>query len=233
MNAVLTDLNPTASARVISLDPAQLAHRVPAAFADRPAAKTSSKYIFLSTKTLLDGLFEAGFVAVAATQTHSRRGSDPAYARHMLRFQHPRESVTLVDAIPQIVLLNAHDGSTSYVRLVLACHHRELKWHEFGISEPNQYYGVHGDSCCPIGRPITRRHFPPRNRFGMQQRGIPATGAPSRRTATYAKRITTVGDTEHTRPTHSGSRTPKNRLREPDVDSIPSCAVHGSTAPHR
>ena len=101
MNAVLTDLNSTASARVLPLDANQLAHRVPAAFADRPAARTSSKYVFLSTKTLIDGLFEAGFVAVAAIQTHSRRSSDPAYARHMLRFQHPRESVTLVDAIPQ------------------------------------------------------------------------------------------------------------------------------------
>jgi len=114
MNAVLTDLNSTASARVLPLDPVQLAHRVPAAFADRPAAKTSSKYVFLSTKTLIDGLYEAGFVAVAATQTHCRRSSDPAYARHMLRFQHPRQTITLVDAIPQIVLINAHDGSTSY-----------------------------------------------------------------------------------------------------------------------
>jgi hypothetical protein len=114
MNAVLTDLNSTASARVTPLDSDQLAHRVPAAFADRPADKTSAKYVFLSTKNLIDALFEAGFVATAASQTHCRRGSDPAYARHMLRFQHSRESVTLVDAIPQIVLINAHDGSSSY-----------------------------------------------------------------------------------------------------------------------
>ena len=114
MNAVLTDLHSTASARILPLDASQLAHRVPAAFADRPADKTSSKYVFLSTKSLIDALLEAGFVATAANQSHSRRGSDPAYARHMLRFQHPRESVTLVDAIPQIVLINAHDGSSSY-----------------------------------------------------------------------------------------------------------------------
>jgi hypothetical protein len=114
MNTVLTDLNSTASARVLPLEPGQLAHRVPAAFADRPAAKTSSKYVFLSTKALIDALFEAGFVATAANQTQCRHSSDPAYARHMLRFQHPRESVTLVDAIPQIVLINAHDGSSSY-----------------------------------------------------------------------------------------------------------------------
>ena len=114
MNAVLSDLNSTALARVLPLDVNQLAHRAPAAFADHPAGKTSSKYVFLSTKALIDALFEAGFVATAANQTHSRRGSDPAYARHMLRFQHPRDSVTLVDAIPQIVLINAHDGSSSY-----------------------------------------------------------------------------------------------------------------------
>jgi len=114
MNTVLTDLNSTASARVLPLEPGQLAHRVPAAFADRPASNTSRKYVFLSTKALIDALFEAGFAAVAASQTHSRRSSDPAYARHMLRFQHSRESVTLVDAIPQIVLINAHDGSSSY-----------------------------------------------------------------------------------------------------------------------
>ncbi len=114
MNAVLTDLNSTASARVLPLDAYQLSHRAPAAFADRPAGKTSSKYVFLSTKALIDALLDAGFVATAANQTHSRRGSDPAYARHMLRFQHPRDSVALVDAIPQIVLINAHDGSSSY-----------------------------------------------------------------------------------------------------------------------
>jgi Domain of unknown function (DUF932) len=114
MSAILTDFNSTASARILPLDATQLAHRVPAAFADRPADKTSAKYVFLSTKTLIDALFQAGFVATAANQTHCRRGSDPAYARHMLRFQHPREAVALVDAIPQIVLINAHDGSSSY-----------------------------------------------------------------------------------------------------------------------
>src|SRR5205814_1568199 len=37
-----------------------------------------------------------------------------AFARHMLHFQPQRESVTLIDAIPQIVLINSHDGRCSY-----------------------------------------------------------------------------------------------------------------------
>jgi hypothetical protein len=90
-----------------------------AAFADHPAGKTSSKYVVLSTKALIDALLQAGFVAIGANPTHSRRGSDPAYARGTcahaapLSFQHPRDSVTLVDAIPQIVVINAHDGGSS------------------------------------------------------------------------------------------------------------------------
>ena len=90
------------------------------------STQEGADHCILSTKALIDALLEAGFVATAANQTHSRRGSDPAYARHMLRFQHPRDSVTLVDAIPQIVLINAHDGSSSYVRLILACHQGRL-----------------------------------------------------------------------------------------------------------
>jgi hypothetical protein len=114
MSAVLANFNSTATARILPLDASQLAHRAPAAFADHPAEKTSGKYVFISTKSLVNALLDAGFVATAANQTRSRRGSDPAYARHMLRFQHPRESITLVDAIPQIVLINAHDGTSSY-----------------------------------------------------------------------------------------------------------------------
>jgi len=79
------------------------------------------KYVFLSTKTLIDGLFEAALVAVAAIQTHSRRGSDPAYARHMLRFQHPRESVTLVDAIPQIVAHPTRTTPAPHTKCARAC----------------------------------------------------------------------------------------------------------------
>jgi hypothetical protein len=32
----------------------------------------------------------------------------------MIRFSHTRESITLVDAIPELVLINAHDGTSAY-----------------------------------------------------------------------------------------------------------------------
>src|SRR5271163_694581 len=44
----------------------------------------------------------------------ARQGSDPAYARHMIRLRPMRESITLVDCIPEICLINAHDGTSAY-----------------------------------------------------------------------------------------------------------------------
>ncbi len=55
-------------------------------------------------------LLDAGFEPSAAQQTRSRPGSDPTYARHMIRLRSVRESLTLVDCIPEICLINAHDG---------------------------------------------------------------------------------------------------------------------------
>jgi Domain of unknown function (DUF932) len=96
------------------LDMIQLAGQVPAAFSDRAADNTSNTYVFISTRELVGALLDAGFIATQARQTNVRAAGNADYARHLLRFQHARESVTLVDAIPQIVLINSHDGRCSY-----------------------------------------------------------------------------------------------------------------------
>lgn len=111
MNAVLAEYSNT---NIRPLTMSQLASSAPAAFAAGPAQRTSSKFQFISTRQLVDALLEAGFVPTSARQTRSRRSSDPNFARHMLRFQHARESVTLIDSIPSIALINAHDGTSAY-----------------------------------------------------------------------------------------------------------------------
>ncbi len=91
----------------------QLVQQVPAAFSEHAADTTGPAYVFISTKQLIDALHEAGFVATQARQADSRC-AQRAYARHMLRFQPRRQTVTLVDAIPQVVLVNSHDGRSAY-----------------------------------------------------------------------------------------------------------------------
>lgn len=86
---------------------------MPAAFASAPdTLRTSQRYVFISTQQLVNALIEADFQPTAARQ--ARAGVSVAHARHMIRFTHVRESVTLVDAIPEIILINAHDGSSAY-----------------------------------------------------------------------------------------------------------------------
>lgn len=112
MNVSTLDQYSSAFSRPIDLE--QLAAQVPAAFSDGPAEHTSSNYVFISTKELVSALLDAGFIATQARQAGVRGDIGAAYARHMLRFQPQRQSVTLLDAIPQIVLINSHDGRSAY-----------------------------------------------------------------------------------------------------------------------
>jgi len=44
--------------------------------------------------------------------------------RGALALRRTRESLTLVDCIPEICLINALDGTSAYLMLIWICHHR-------------------------------------------------------------------------------------------------------------
>jgi hypothetical protein len=98
--------------RTLSID--DLRSRTPAVFAGNASTRTKPTYRFINTADVLHALLEAGFQPSAAQQTRSRQGSDSTYARHMIRLRPVRESITLVDCIPEICLINAHDGTSAY-----------------------------------------------------------------------------------------------------------------------
>ena len=98
--------------RTLTID--ELRNRTPAVFAGNASSRTKGTYKFISTSEVLEALLDAGFQPSAAQQTRSRVGSDPTYARHMIRLRQIRDSVTLLDCIPEICLINAHDGTSAY-----------------------------------------------------------------------------------------------------------------------
>lgn len=55
----------------------------------------------------------AGFVPVEARQTRARTAS-PLHARHLVRLRRRFETVALHDAVPEVVFLNSHDGTSAY-----------------------------------------------------------------------------------------------------------------------
>ena len=114
MNAMLdTSFANHANAFSQTLTIETLRERAPAVFASGAHERTSSKYTFIPTERVLNGLMGAGFVPVDARQALTRRTS-PQHARHVLRLRRRFETVALKDSIPEIVFLNSHDGTSAY-----------------------------------------------------------------------------------------------------------------------
>ena len=54
----------------------------------------------------------AGFLPVEARQ--AARAKSPTHARHLIRLRRRYETIQLRDAIPEILFLNSHDGTSAY-----------------------------------------------------------------------------------------------------------------------
>jgi hypothetical protein len=97
------------------LTDAQLAAHAPAVFAADAHQITSTRYQFISTAQIVTALRSEGFVPVRAQQTRARALDRRGHARHLVVFRAPDSAPRLVgDVTPEIVLLNAHDGTGAY-----------------------------------------------------------------------------------------------------------------------
>jgi hypothetical protein len=98
--------------RSLSLE--ALRERAPAVFTSAAHEGVSSRYTFIPSSHVLEGLITAGFLPVDARQTRTRSMS-PSHARHVVRFRRRYESVSLRDqSIPELILVNDHSGMASY-----------------------------------------------------------------------------------------------------------------------
>ena len=93
----------------------ELAQHVPSVFSDEKHHSRSQHYTCIPTVTLLDRLREEGFQPFFACQTRVRNVDKREHTKHMLRLR--REDQILGHQVPEIILLNSHDGSSSYQML--------------------------------------------------------------------------------------------------------------------
>jgi hypothetical protein len=108
-----------ASAFDDEVKPDQLRKLTPAVFAAAPHEKMSARYTFVPTAEVVATMDRAGFCVVEARQSQART-REPAFAAHLLRFRKRQTQVFVDEVIPEILVLNSHDGSTSYhVRVAL------------------------------------------------------------------------------------------------------------------
>lgn len=98
------------------LDEVQLQKYVPSIFATGGASNVSQKYGFIPTIEVVRGLRTAGFHPVKASQVKNRTEERRDFGKHLIRFRHESNlAATKGDGLfSEIVLVNSHDGSTSY-----------------------------------------------------------------------------------------------------------------------
>lgn len=93
----------------------ELAHYVPSIFSEDKHESRSDRYTCIPTITLLDNLQLEGFEPFFACQTKVRDQSKREHTKHMLRLR--RTGQITGHQVPEIILLNSHDGSSSYQML--------------------------------------------------------------------------------------------------------------------
>lgn len=96
----------------LSLD--YLKRAVPSVFTQDSADRTSSKYQHISTEKVVQSLMREGFLPTWAAQCRTRVVTKRIYTKHMLRFRHCNSRPNQQGLYPEIVLVNSHDGLSSY-----------------------------------------------------------------------------------------------------------------------
>ncbi len=90
----------------------QLQRVAPSIFASEPHGSRSERYTYIPTIDVLNGLRREGFEPFMCAQTRVRNQDRREFTKHMLRLRHANQIAGR--EVPEIILLNSHDGTSSY-----------------------------------------------------------------------------------------------------------------------
>jgi hypothetical protein len=93
-----------------------IASVAPSIFATAAHASRSDRYAYIPTSDVLNGLRREGFMPFAVAQSNTRKADRREHTRHMIRLRHA-DNINNAEAAHEIVLLNSHDGTSSYQML--------------------------------------------------------------------------------------------------------------------
>ena len=95
----------------------QIAQFAPTVFSSDRHSSRSERFQVIPTHELLSGLSKEGFVPVKVQVGGSRDEEKRAFTKHLIRFRRSDDLAGVPkvgDSHPEVVLLNAHDGTSSY-----------------------------------------------------------------------------------------------------------------------
>ena len=93
----------------------QIRYVAPSIFAEAPHESRSERYSYIPTAAVLSKLRQEGFQPFMVAQTRVRDEGKREHTKHMLRLRHASQ-INGAEA-NEIVLLNSHDGTSSYQML--------------------------------------------------------------------------------------------------------------------
>jgi len=93
----------------------ELHQHVPSVFGEDKHNSRSEKYTYIPTITLLENLQREGFQPFFACQSRVRDPGRREHTKHMLRLR--RAGQINGQQVPEIIILNSHDGASSFQRL--------------------------------------------------------------------------------------------------------------------
>lgn len=90
----------------------QLISIAPSIYAPAPHESRSNRYEFIPTITVLNELRKEGFMPYSVAQAKSRIPGKTEFTKHMIRFR--KAGFETGEEIPEVVMINSHDGTSSY-----------------------------------------------------------------------------------------------------------------------
>lgn len=94
----------------------EIASRFPAVFATNPHESRGSRYMFVPTYELLDGLRAEGYVptTVMHQQARAERPGLVSHGKHLIRFSHVNDLGIRQGERHEVIMVNSHNGTSSY-----------------------------------------------------------------------------------------------------------------------
>jgi hypothetical protein len=108
------NFNDTSNFKATALSEQTLRAQAPSIFASGPMQGVSSRYTFVPTARIVDGLGEHGWVPVDVEEQRIRKESRRGFQKHLLRFRRAEQMATLDEWNVELVLLNSHDRGCAY-----------------------------------------------------------------------------------------------------------------------
>jgi hypothetical protein len=90
-----------------------IAQYAPSILATEAHHTRGERYSFIPTINVIDGLRQNGFEPFEVRQTRVRDQSRREHTKHMVRLRHP-DAIGNQSEVPELILLNSHDGTSSY-----------------------------------------------------------------------------------------------------------------------